>query len=296
VQSYLGRQGASFTARLVAVSLVAFGPSFLATSSYHGQIDAVAILPAVIAVMHWERSSSPRRGIVSGSLLGIGAAIKTVPLLLVLALIPSARSARERIQLVISAVAVPAVLLAPFVFGGGSGVRWVFHYHGGPGGGLSLLGSPDIPASALGVGHAVESPFTRALLSHGQLITGTMLALTAVLLWRRRTRALPAAVLIWLVVYAFGVTFFLQYIVWGLPFFLMAGYLWQVAFLELVLVPAILLVYGHPGHDWEVLGFYTVPVLVVWAVTTAATLILGTRLARGKSLGLRTWAGSATTS
>jgi hypothetical protein len=280
VQDYLGRRGASTLIRLVAVTLVALGPSFAADSAYHGQLDSLAILPAVAAVAVWERADGPWRSWGAGALIGVAASIKTPPLLLVLALLPSARSSREALRLAGCAVAIPAAALAPFVLAGGSGVDWVLRYHGGAGGGLSLLFSPAAPASALGLTHAPLSAVTRALLAHGQWIAGVAVAASTALLLRYRPPAIVGAVLLWLVVYAFGVTFFLQYMVWGLPFFLMAGYVRQVLVLEAALVPAILVIYGHPAHEWEVLALYTVPVLVVWAALTVSTFVVARGIVR----------------
>jgi hypothetical protein len=171
-------------------------------------------------------------------------------------------------------------LLLPFLLAGGSGIDWVLRYHGGAGGGLSLLFSPQAPAGALGLSHAPLTAVTRALLAHGQWIAGAALAASAVLLLRYRPPAILGAVLVWLVVYAFGVTFFLQYMVWGLPFFLMAGYVRQVLVLEAALVPAILVNYGHPAHEWEVLALYTVPVLAVWAALTVSTFAVAGGIVR----------------
>jgi hypothetical protein len=53
---------------------------------------------------------------------------------------------------------------------------------------------------------------------------------------RYRPALIDAAVLLWLAIYAFSPNFFLTYLVWGLPFFIMAGYLRQVAILQAILV------------------------------------------------------------
>ena len=92
----LERRGASGRLVFGAASLVAFGPMFLAVSSYQGQIDTLAILPAATAVLLWSRPRTPARAVVCGSLIGIGAALKTVPGFMVLALLATARSTLER--------------------------------------------------------------------------------------------------------------------------------------------------------------------------------------------------------
>src|SRR5919198_4833945 len=70
IYTYLGWRGARERLRLAGAALVLLGPSFIAISGYHGQIDSAAILPAVIALMVWERSSSPNRAIWAGLLIG----------------------------------------------------------------------------------------------------------------------------------------------------------------------------------------------------------------------------------
>src|SRR5438105_1919942 len=69
VQAGLGRAGASDRTRLSACALVALGPAFALISGMHGQIDSVAILPAVLALVVWERGGS-RRALAAGLLIG----------------------------------------------------------------------------------------------------------------------------------------------------------------------------------------------------------------------------------
>jgi hypothetical protein len=86
-----------------------------------------------------------------------------------------------------------------------------------------------------------------------------------------------AAVAVWLSVYVFGVDFFMQYMVWGLPFFLMAGYTREVLILELLLAGPVFVIYHGVGHPWLAYVLYIAPMLIVWA---AMTVSLGL-LARG---------------
>src|SRR2546423_4868006 len=92
----LERRGAGKGLVFGAGSLIAFGPMFLAVSSYQGQIDTLAILPAAVAVVLWSRARLRARALLCGSLIGLGAALKTVPGFMVLALLPTARSTGER--------------------------------------------------------------------------------------------------------------------------------------------------------------------------------------------------------
>lgn len=73
-----------------------------------------------------------------------------------------------------------------------------------------------------------------------------------------------AATILRLAVYAASPNFFLQYAVWSLPFFLFAGYVWQVAAARaLLLVPAPL-VYLAPVSTGLALGVYVPLMTALW--------------------------------
>lgn len=110
----VGRLGGSPRLRLACAALVALGPIFVIVSGYHGQLDPVAILPALLAVVIWQLEG-PGRGWQAGLLIGLGAAIKTVPFFMVLALLPTARSRREAAMTVTCALAVPLLSILPFL-------------------------------------------------------------------------------------------------------------------------------------------------------------------------------------
>ena len=132
VYSYLGWRGAAERLRLIGAALVMLGPSFFAISGYHGQIDSVAILPAATSLVVWERSASTHRALWAGLLIGLGAAVKTVPLLLVLPLLGSARSWREAAELAGGAFAVLLLTIGP-LWVSGIDLSRVVGYTGIPG-------------------------------------------------------------------------------------------------------------------------------------------------------------------
>ena len=112
VQGFLGKRGKSPADRLVAAGLIALGPSFVLISGYHNHFDSLAILPAVCALSIWDqRGEGGNAALKAGLLIGVGCALKTVPILMLLALIPTARSRKEGITLTTAAIAVPAVLV-----------------------------------------------------------------------------------------------------------------------------------------------------------------------------------------
>jgi Glycosyltransferase family 87 len=281
VQDHLRARGADRAASLGAAALVALGPSFIAISGVHGQIDQVAILPATIALSVWERDRPERRAWLAGLLIGLGAAIKVVPALMLFALLPSARSRREAATLVGAALVAPAIAAAPMVAAAGTGwISTILHYHGGSGlGGLSLVAQPDLPLNWFHVAANPTSAVTRWLLAHGGDVAIAAILVAAAFVARLRVPAPTAAVLIWLTVYAFGVSFFMQYMVWGLPFFLMAGYRREVLGLQLLLLAPVLVTYHHVARAWEVSVFYVAPMLLVWLTLTVALGLLGRRVA-----------------
>jgi hypothetical protein len=281
---YLGWRGAGERGRLAGAALVMLGPCFIAISGYHGQIDSVAILPAVLALMVWERRAHSIRGVESGVLIGLGAAIKWSPLLVALALAPSARSTREAVRLFLAAVAVPVAFLLPFFISEPDAVAELRSYSGFAGlGGLNLVLDPGL-ASEWMTGN-VESQqldgISLFLTDNAGLLVGIALIALAAFMLRHRPAPIEAAVLVWLTVYTFLPNFFLHYLVWGLPFFIMAGYLKETAILQLVLIPAILIVYLIPWPSDQIAIIY-VPIMIgVWAFFAAALVTLLSRTVKG---------------
>ena len=281
MQDFLWRHGRAETTRLLAVALIALGPSFAAISGFHGQIDSVAMLPAVAAVWLWDRTDADWRPYAAGVLIGAGTAIKTVPVLTLIALVPAARSPREAVKLVAVAVGLPALAFAPWLIFDGPGKGLPLRYRGGPGlGGLSLLTAPGLPKAAFGVAHEAVHGLTKTVYDAARFITGAALLAVAAVVLRYRPRPVDAAVLVWLAVWAFGVTFFLQYLVWGLPFLIMAGYLREALALQALVLPATVVTYATGLHAWHVWLFYTFPMITLWVASVAGIVVVVRRLAR----------------
>lgn len=73
----------------------------------------------------------------------------------------------------------------------------------------------------------------------------------AAFLLRRRLEPLAAALVVWTALFAFGLNFGPRYLVWILPFALMAGRLREAAALQLIAFPAAVIVAGRTwGHRW----------------------------------------------
>jgi hypothetical protein len=268
--------------RLVASGLVSLGPVFIAVSGYSAQIDAVAILPAVIALLVWERGPVGRRAWVAGILIGVAASIKTVPLLMVLALAPSARSWREAAALAGSAVAVLFLTLVPFLVADSSGVLGLRHYTGVPGlGGLSLVLQPDLAQNWLTHPAAPSALTVWLSVHHASLENGAVIVAFALYCLRFRAEPRTAAALLWLVILAFGSGFFFQYLVWVMPFLLLAGQLRTMALLQAMVTVPMLIFYLGPWHADAIVYVYVAIMLLVWAgwVLDAGVLIRRPRAA-----------------
>jgi hypothetical protein len=284
IYTYLGWRGAREQLRLAGAALVMLGPSFIAISGYHGQIDSAAVLPAVIALMIWERSSSPNRALWAGALIGVGAAVKLPPLLLVLPLLGSAKSWREAAKLAGAALAVLLLTLGP-LWASGIDLSRVTRYAGFPGwGGFSLLVDPAYGWHVLtetGAGFsASRSHLLQTVQENARWISAVALATYAWFVFRYRPAAVDAAALLWLVVYAFSPNFFLNYLVYGLPFFIMAGFLVEVALLQaLLIVPTVayyIVLWPAPSTATGVL--YVPALIALWAAWVLATFAVARRV------------------
>lgn len=281
VQHMVARRGGSSTARVGAAAAVALGPIFIGTSGYQGQIDAVAILPALAAVALWDRAPRADRDVLgAGLLIGLAAAVKTAPILLLVALVPLVRSRRELFLLVGGATAIPLLALAPFAAADPHGVAHALRYHGLPGlGGLSLVSQPDLPIGWLAGDRVGTTGFAYDLGEAAVAVLLPALAALALTLRRRRDAVGPvaAAALVWLVFYVFGVNFLMQYLVWGLPFFiLVAGWRWILA-AQVALTPAVLLVFLKTDSHAVVWLLYTLPLIGLWAGCAALLVRAGRR-------------------
>jgi len=267
----LGR-GAGERAALTGAALVALGPSFAVISGYHGQIDSVAILPAVAGAVVWS-GGARHRAPLAGALIGLGAAIKTVPLFTAFALLGSARGRREAGVLLIAAVAVPLAAVLPWLVLDPPGtVSALTANHGVPGfAGVSALLQPGLTRYWSGLDSAAPAvtPAVLALTDVQNLLVGIAVIAVAALTVRRRTEPLEALVAMWLTVLAVNPNFAYQYVVWALPFLLLAGRLRETAAIQALLLPPAVLLYSHADKGgwvyWAFAEIAWLGILVLWA-------------------------------
>lgn len=277
----LGRLRASRVQRWAAVLLVSLGPSMILISGYHGQIDASAILPALLAVIIWQLGGD-RRALVAGVLIGLGASIKSVPLFVVLALLPTVRSRREALTLVGLAGAIPLASLAPFLIADRHATLHSLTANKGiPGwGGLSLIVQPQLIHAWLDHVPVTLSGLTRFLYREQNVIVGLAALATGIYLFARRVDAVRGAALIWLVIYVANPDMAFQYFVWGIPFFLLAQRPLETGLLQLALaLPAAMLYFrfGVPSVQW----LYLPLMVLVWVGLVVSGVVAVTRVRGG---------------
>jgi hypothetical protein len=283
VQAYLGRRGASVGMRLVAAGLVALGPTFAFDSGYHGQVNSLAILPALAGLMAWELwPPGDRRAVVTGALIGAGAAIKFPPLLMLVAVLPSTRSRREALLVIGATAAIPLLVTAPFLVATFEDTLRAFGYGGLSGlGGLSLLVHPAGAEIWLRTFEFELHGLAEVLDDVSILVNLAWLAAACLFLWRYRPPPIPAAVLLWLGFYVLGTGFTFGYLIWGLPFFLAAGLIKQAAAIQAaVLLPTILL-YAGPWESDAPIVIYAALMIALWAGFAVGLFAWARRLASG---------------
>jgi hypothetical protein len=284
VQAYLANRGATERTRLAAAALVIAGPSFAVVSGFHGQFDSVAILPAVAALYVWDRmEAGARRAVVAGVLIGVGIALKTAPGLMLFALLPACRSWREGLQLLAGAASIPVITVLPFLISDPSGVAEIANYQGVPGqGGLSLLAHPSLVGYWIHGDPLAFNGLSSWLTDHAAIVVGIPLAITAVLLFRHRPPPALAASLLWLCFFAFSPNLLLNYAIWGLPFFLMAGYVREVLAIQVLLLVPTVIRYGAtlegPWDAGAVVGIYATFMAAVTVSALAGFGLLARRV------------------
>ncbi|MGI8865000.1 MAG: glycosyltransferase 87 family protein [Solirubrobacteraceae bacterium] len=251
--------------RLRAAAVVSLGPVFIAISGYAAQIDSVAILPAAMGLLVWERSHHDHRAWIAGGLIGLGACIKTVPLLMLLALLPTARSRQEAGILIGSAFAVLLLPLAPFLVADSSGALGIRHYAGAPGmGGLSLVLQPNLAQLWLTRPVAPNHVISWLFVKHPTVLNLATITAFAGYAWRFRPAPRPAAAVLWLMVLAFGSGFFFQYLIWVLPFLLLAGHIRAATLLQAAITLPMLLFYVTAWRSDGIVPVYVAVMLIVW--------------------------------
>jgi hypothetical protein len=277
------RYRSSVRSAAAAAALVSFGPAFATIAGYHGQLDGVAILPALAAAELWERRNDTLiQAVAAGALIGVGVAVKTFPIVVVLALLPTARRWSQAIAVTVTAIVVPALVTLPWYLADPRNVSFALSYRGGWGaGGLSLLVQPTLADGWFNAGSLAPSPLTTALVRAAPLLLGAALLACFVVLVRAAAPPLVAGTVLFLAGYAFGVNFFMQYVVWGLAFAVAAGYLRSVLAIQAALVFPLVVTYGRRPWPQEWVDVpYTIILDGLWEVILGTLIVLIAGLVR----------------
>jgi hypothetical protein len=271
----LSRRGAAPRTALAGAALIALSPVFIADSSYHGQIDSVATLPALAGVWLWIRPD--RNALAAALLLGLAAAIKTPLALAAIALLPTARSWREAATLVGASAAVPLLTLAPFLAADAHASVRALTYEGLVGlGGLAVVLQPSLPNGWLGPGfHLKASRFAGAT----QWLEAGVVAAVLAIGMRARDRPLELVCLMFLAVFSFTLPWSYTYLVWGIPFLIVAGRWRVVTAMTALSLPVVLILYTAPHGD-ALVFVYTALVIALWLVTAGGALVVARDLVR----------------
>lgn len=273
VQAFLGQRGARDRVRLTSAALVALGPMFVGTSAVEGQIDSVAWLCPVAALYMWGRLPEHRRWIAAGLLIGVGAAIKTVPLVMALAFVPMVSNWRQGFKLIGGALIVPILAIAPFWLADPATVHYITSYQGFPGsGGLGMLVQPELTRHLL---NGVILPWNpvQTLLQHTvRFVLPATLATCTFVSRRRRTPPHLTGTFLLLAVYVFNPNYFAQYSVWGLPIFLMSAFVAEVALAQALLFLPLLIESQSPSANTNLFLPYFTFMAAAWLLAAVGWL------------------------
>ena len=108
-----------------------------------------------------------------------------------------------------------------------------------------------------------------------------MLIGLALFLFRYRPAPIDSVVLLWLAVFVFSPNFLLQYLVWALPFFIMAGYLREAAILQVAVIPVLVITYTSPSDAVAIA--YVVMMMCLWVFWAVALFTVARRVIRRRA-------------
>ncbi len=208
------RRGHEWAAYLAL--LYALNPVSLLVSAYHGQFEAVTLLLLVVAWALWER----RQAGASATTLGLAILNKTWPIILLPVFFIRLDNWRARSRYALIALGIPALVV----------VAYLLAYNADP---MTMLGralthrgvagywGPSAVLFPWAAARPALQPLADALLAlrNPLLFVAVLLALA----WTQRQPALDALLTLQLAVFAVTVGFGIQWLVWPVPFALLAG-------------------------------------------------------------------------
>lgn len=271
------RNGRARALTWVPPALVLLGPMYFFESGFHVQFDQVATCLGLLGVMAWLRrlDGAAVPAVVCGLLIGAGASVKTMPILLLAAVVPSARSLREGAMVLLGAL-VPLVPAALYLVTDRTAFLDAISYHGVVGfGGLSLLVQPELLRHNFLHEPVALSAASELLQSLSTPLTLASTALVAVLVYRRALAPDLATVAVLAGISTVGVNFSPHYTVWLPPFLILVGRL-RTAVAGTVIAAVPVIVYNMPHVTgsltwprWTVYGLYAPGMIAVFLLGAA---------------------------
>ncbi len=202
-------------AKMLALAY-ALNPVSLIITCLHGQFDAIPIFFSLMAIY---QLTEKRNQTISALALSVGVAFKSFPVLLLLPIIATLKSARDRIRFAILAAGPIAIMLIPFVVLDPMPLlREVFSYRG-----AALLGFM-VPLRALYVplnGKSFPVDLTTSLISISSAAFLAVYLILIPLMQHRQFSLAKRAVAVFALFYVVYAGIAPQYLLWILPFLLL---------------------------------------------------------------------------
>lgn len=280
VARWLAGRGESVRRCVLGTSLIALNPLSAVISGIHGQLDPVPTFLAVAALSAWTRMPAGRRAYVAGTLLGVAAAVKPAPAVIIVALLVVCQSVREAAKLVLPFVVILGGVLAPWLIASWTATTTWLRYQGLPGiGGLSLVAQPRLATLWLAGATPHPNAALHHLERHADAVTLIALAIATAVVALRRPKPEVGALLMLLPLYVLGVNLSVHYTVWVLPLLVMAVPRAAAVVAAVMLIPGTFvylpLIRGElasRASPWSTGVVETVYVPVVFALMAAAAI------------------------
>jgi hypothetical protein len=215
----------------------ALNPISIYCTAIHGQFDAIPTLCATVAVVMIGRNGQSRRPVRAGVWLGVAAAFKTWPLLILPALLAPLWSIRRQAQTAAIAIGIfITALLLPGPFFGISTVTGVLHYR-------STLEWWGLSSISFLMDAAMPADLFSAIFFVAMGFTASLVIAT-------HTQALRGALLLLLTFYVTAPGFGVQYLIWIVPLALLADQrrAWTYSILAGLLIAFEVLVRPYTGY------------------------------------------------
>ncbi len=248
-----GREWAAYLALLYALN-----PVSLLVSSYHGQFEAVTLLLLAGGWWLWQR----RRATASATSLGLAILNKTWPVLFLPVVLIRLGSWRSRLGYAALALGIPALAVAAYLLAYDADPAPMLGRALTHRGNAGYWGPSAVLVPAAGVWPGLQ-PLADALVAARNGLLGA--AALLVLWWTQRQSALDAFLTLLLAIVAVTVGFGIQWLVWLIPFALLAG---QDRWARVYSLAAALMLTIH------LYGLHMVPSLAEWLSPPAADWLI----------------------